>query len=291
MIIEDGMSKTLFRLRDAQFSPDPYYYLQYCDGDSTSPSRMPSFLSMDIDGRVLRTDSFSKIMMPGMRLGWITSSHLFHEHLISLTDSSTQHPHGFGQIFITEMLGSSGWGLDGFERWARSLCKEYQRRRDLFLQHFEDEVASTGFASADPPQAGMFVWIDVHVRMHPRYRSDIWEAEGLRTNVPELMDELFERCLDAGLVVMPASIFVPPATSEASKLLANDDSIQNVRGSAGISRVLVLMYALLSSASISCELPSLERSRRCSRLSKFLETFLRRSSTSQSNQLVLYIIS
>jgi aromatic amino acid aminotransferase I / 2-aminoadipate transaminase len=185
---------------------------------------------MDIDGRVLRVDSFSKIMMPGMRLGWITSSPLFHEHLVSLTDSSTQHPHGFGQIFVTEMLSAAGWGLAGFDRWVRGLQKEYQRRRDVFLQHFADEVTSTGLASAEPPQAGMFVWIEVHVRMHPRYRTNLRDAEGCeaRTNVPELMDELFERCLDAGLVVMPASIFVPPVTSEAPKLLANDDSIQNV---------------------------------------------------------------
>ena len=188
---------------------------------------------MDVDGRVLRVDSFSKIMMPGMRLGWISSNPFFHDHLISLTDSSTQHPHGFGQIFITEMLSVSGWGLTGFDRWARSLCKEYQRRRDLFLSHFDAEVASTGLASANIPAAGMFVWIDVHIRQHPRFRTDLRDAEGCapRTNVPELMDELFERCLDAGLVVMPASIFVPPVSSGAAKLLANDDSIQNVRRS------------------------------------------------------------
>lgn len=188
---------------------------------------------MDVDGRVLRVDSFSKIMMPGMRLGWITSSQLFHEHLVSLNDSSTQHPHGFGQIFITEMLSEFGWGMDGFERWVRSLRKEYQRRRDHFLDIFHKEVASTGLASAEPPQAGMFVWIDVHIRHHPRYRVDIRDAEGstARTNVPELMDELFERCLDAGLVVMPASIFVAPPSMGASKLLGDDDTIQNVSGS------------------------------------------------------------
>lgn len=174
--------------------------------------------------------SFSKIMMPGMRLGWITSSHLFHEHLVSLTDSSTQHPHGFGQIFITEMLSSRGWQISGFDRWARSLRKEYQRRRDVFLESFEREVASTGYASADPPQAGMFVWIDVHVRQHPRYRCDVRDHEGAiaRTNVPELMDELFERCLDAGLVVMPASVFVAPVDAQASKVLDQDDPIEDV---------------------------------------------------------------
>ena len=100
----------------------------------------------------------------------------------------------------------------------------------MFLDVFEKEVARTGYASAEPPQAGMFVWIDVHIRDHPRYRCDIRDVEGAvaRTNVPELMDELFESCLDAGLVVMPASVFVTPVSPPASKVLDKDDPIDDV---------------------------------------------------------------
>lgn len=231
MIIEDGQCFIIVRFDQvADDMTDPYYYLQYDIEESSSNSLMPSFLSMDVDGRVLRVDSFSKVMMPGMRLGWITSSQLFHEHLISLNDNSTQHPHGFGQIFITEMLSEYGWGMDGFDRWVRSLRKQYQRRRDMFVEYFHQEVESTGLASAELPQAGMFVWIDIHIRKHPRYRADIRDAEGsvARTNVPELMDELFENCLDAGLVVMPASVFAAPPSVAASKLLGEENSIQNV---------------------------------------------------------------
>ncbi|KIP08875.1 hypothetical protein PHLGIDRAFT_29342 [Phlebiopsis gigantea 11061_1 CR5-6] len=208
---------------------DPYYFLQYDLEETSSNPLMPSFLSMDTDGRVMRVDSFSKVMMPGMRLGWITSSQYFHEHLVSLNDNSTQHPHGFGQIFITEMLSEFGWGLDGFDRWTRSLRKQYQRRRDVFLEHFYREVASTGLASTEPPEAGMFVWTEVHIDRHPRFRTDVRDAGRTtpRTNTPELMDELFERCLDAGLVVMPASVFAAPASEGALKLLGDENSVQD----------------------------------------------------------------
>lgn len=70
-----GVSQTLERKKEiyriAQdhnlliLEDDPYFYLQYGD-------KIPSYLSMDVDGRVLRFDSFSKILSSGLRVGWAT---------------------------------------------------------------------------------------------------------------------------------------------------------------------------------------------------------------------------
>jgi aromatic amino acid aminotransferase I len=35
---------------------------------------IPSYLNLDVDGRVLRMGSFSKVLVPGSRLGWIAAS-------------------------------------------------------------------------------------------------------------------------------------------------------------------------------------------------------------------------
>ena len=45
---------------------DPNYFLQYL------PNRPSSFLSLDTEGRVLRFDSFSKVLSSGIRLGFVT---------------------------------------------------------------------------------------------------------------------------------------------------------------------------------------------------------------------------
>lgn len=42
-------------------------------------SLVPSYLSIDIDGRVIRLDTFSKTVAPGCRLGWITAQPKFIE--------------------------------------------------------------------------------------------------------------------------------------------------------------------------------------------------------------------
>lgn len=33
---------------------------------------LPSFLALDTEGRVLRFDSFSKVLSSGLRIGWVT---------------------------------------------------------------------------------------------------------------------------------------------------------------------------------------------------------------------------
>lgn len=93
---------------------DPYWYLQY---PSANPSRfsaakhdpcppstrkssgyafldslVPSYLSVDTQGRVVRLDTFSKTVAPGCRLGWITTQPALCERLLRITECSTQQP-------------------------------------------------------------------------------------------------------------------------------------------------------------------------------------------------------
>lgn len=46
-------------------------YIQVRPNGADTPL-IPSFLSLDVDGRVVRLDSFSKFIAPGSRCGWIT---------------------------------------------------------------------------------------------------------------------------------------------------------------------------------------------------------------------------
>jgi len=50
---------------------------------------VPTFLSLDIDGRVIRVDSFSKIVAPGARLGWITGPAPIVEKIMNTRESAT----------------------------------------------------------------------------------------------------------------------------------------------------------------------------------------------------------
>jgi aromatic amino acid aminotransferase I len=119
-------------------------------------------------------------------------------------------------MFVTEMLSEHGWKLEGFCRWLESLRLDYQSRRDFLLDVFKREVESTGYASVNCPETGMFVWIEVFFERHPRFVRGRCDRDGgsvvvARTNTEELLKELFERLMNTqGVVFIPSSTFAIP---------------------------------------------------------------------------------
>ena len=64
----------------------------------------PTLLSIDTDGRVAQCDSFSKIVFPNARLGWVTLNPLFKERYERLSEVTTQMGTGPNQAFFAQLL-------------------------------------------------------------------------------------------------------------------------------------------------------------------------------------------
>lgn len=63
-----------------------------------------SYLSRDIEGRVVRIDTFSKIFGPGIRTGWIACNALFAERLMRLGgELKTTSPHNLEGHRLTRL--------------------------------------------------------------------------------------------------------------------------------------------------------------------------------------------
>jgi aromatic amino acid aminotransferase I len=151
---------------------EPYYFLQMqpytgANAPDVPPPEnneeflkvlIPTYLSMDIDGRVMRMDSFSKVIAPGSRVGWITASEQIVERFVRHNECSNQNPSGISQILLYKMLDEH-WGHDGYLKWLINLRLEYTRRRDVILAACEKYLPRE-FVSWNPPAAGMFVSLD-----------------------------------------------------------------------------------------------------------------------------------
>lgn len=118
-------------------------------------SLVPSYLSIDVDGRVVRLDTFSKSIAPGCRLGWLTAQPKIVERILRLTETSTQQPSGFSQAMVAELIigkqGKNsaakedprskvhlGWKVDGWVRWLEGLRGEYERRMQAMCAVLEE---------------------------------------------------------------------------------------------------------------------------------------------------------
>jgi 2-aminoadipate transaminase len=115
-------------------------------------AHLPTLKSLDTHGRVVHLGSFSKILAPGMRLGWAVADGEVLEKLALLklaadTQNSTLNMHATSRY------------LDRYDIDAHitTLCRDYRDKRDLMLttmrETFPEGVDHT------MPEGGLFVWL------------------------------------------------------------------------------------------------------------------------------------
>jgi 2-aminoadipate transaminase len=142
------------RRGSAILEDDPYHDLRF------SGEHLPRLITLDAacDGRtayagnVVSLRSFSKILAPGLRVGWVVAAPEVIGQLTRAKQGTDLHTSTFDQMIAYEMLQS------GFlEEHTRAIVQTYRHRRDVMLralqEHFPEDVRWT------QPEGGMFLWI------------------------------------------------------------------------------------------------------------------------------------
>ena len=177
---------------------DPYYYMQYQDkntdiknqGNYLNRGRTHSFLSIDIDERVIRTDSFSKILSSGMRVGVVSGPPELLGKLNLHNQASIMHTSGLSQLAVLRLLQYWGVGdklynditseegsvdkkdtknenncviypmwedhLECINNFYYNQCKVFMAAAGKHLKSTKDGLP---LAEYNAPSAGMFVWM------------------------------------------------------------------------------------------------------------------------------------
>jgi aromatic amino acid aminotransferase I len=200
---------------------EPYYFLQMQpytgpDGPAIPPpsshdeflnSLVPSYLSLDTDGRVMRLDSFSKVLAPGSRIGWVTASEQIIRIYQNHADLSTQGPSGISQLVVWKLIDEH-WGHTGYLDWLVNIRLEYTQRRNIILSACQKYLPAS-IISWKAPMAGMFQWLQIDYRKHPR-------AGELK--VEEIEERIFMRAIDEGTLAMRGSWFYAEQGREGDSL-------------------------------------------------------------------------
>ncbi|KAJ1568558.1 hypothetical protein HK405_000598 [Cladochytrium tenue] len=185
---------------------DPYSYLElpdYLPAERRSEYRfrgigglMPTLLSMDTEGRVVHLFTFSKILAPGFRVGFMAANKALLKYLTFTTEVTVQSASGFSQGYLSGILNQ--WGRDGLDVYAVGLQKQYTHRRDVMIEALLKAMGPIPAGAAPPaefvtPCAGMFVWLKVN----------------LPAGAPaSTMTAIHQRLVDRGVLVIPGELFV-----------------------------------------------------------------------------------
>jgi 2-aminoadipate transaminase len=198
---------------------NPYGLLRY-EGEP-----LPTLRALDPEF-VIYASTFSKILSPGLRLGWAAAPAPVLAKMNIGKQSADLCCSSISQYFVAAYFDSGPW-----EDYVRSLTEIYRRRRDVLLdalaEHFPREAQWTH------PQGGLFVW----------------------ATLPAYIDtgDLLARALEAHVAFVPGRAAYLDGRGGSSMRLnfsgvGEDDLREGIRRIGEIVREQVALYGTLTGA-------------------------------------------
>jgi DNA-binding transcriptional MocR family regulator len=124
----------------------------YCEL-SLGPEPPPSLNELDEDGTVvIRVNSFSKVLAPGLRLGWIGAARPIVDQLALMKQQIDPHTQNLVQLVVSRLIQG---GM--FDRHLLALRGEHRRRRDAVVKALQKHTP-TGALRFSVPEGGLFLW-------------------------------------------------------------------------------------------------------------------------------------
>jgi 2-aminoadipate transaminase len=143
-LVELASEHDLLMLED-----DPYGLVRF---KGVAP---PTLHELEGGSRVVYSSSFSKIVAPGVRVGYLVLPELLAGHVEALATSTYITPALLSQATVYEFLRRGA--LERNLQLVRSLLKA---RRDALLQALDEHLEGTG-AGWNRPEGGYFLWLDL----------------------------------------------------------------------------------------------------------------------------------
>lgn len=128
---------------------DPYELIRYHDNP------MPTLQSLDKNGLVIRLDSFSKILMPGLRLGYASGDPRLIKMIELYKQSSNLHTSSFAQGLLYHYLNNIGF--NGFMNHIKKISLYYKDKME-YMSNILDNLLKDHIIY-NKPDSGLFIWL------------------------------------------------------------------------------------------------------------------------------------
>jgi DNA-binding transcriptional MocR family regulator len=124
---------------------NPYGLLYF---DKKPPKALRS-----MDDNVIYLGSFSKILVPGFRVGYVLAPPPIREKLVLAQESAILCPSAFSQMLISEYLATADW-----QKQVDTFRGVYKERKDAALKAMKEYLP---FLKTTKPDGGFYLWVDL----------------------------------------------------------------------------------------------------------------------------------
>lgn len=112
---------------------------------------VPSIKSMDKQGRVIYSGSFSKVLAPGLRVGYVSAPKEIIQKIVVCKQVADVHSNIWAQSICYEYLTTRD-----FDKHLEDLKEIYKKKCNLMLENIEKNFSSK--ISYTKPEGGLFIW-------------------------------------------------------------------------------------------------------------------------------------
>lgn len=160
---------------------NPYGELRF-EGEN-----MPSLKSLDTKGLIVFLGSFSKILAPGYRVGWVCASPEILSKYVFMKQGADLQPSTFSQLAIDKFMD-----MYNLDEHVEKIKEVYGHRRNVMLKAIEDYFPKE--ATFTHPDGGLFTWVELPEYMNAR--------------------EIAEECVKNNVAYVPGGSFFPNGGKE-----------------------------------------------------------------------------
>jgi 2-aminoadipate transaminase len=206
---------------------NPYGLLRY-EGDP-----LPTLFALDGGEFVVYLGTFSKILSPGIRLGWAAAPRPVLEKMNLGKQGADLCSSSLTQHFVAAFFATGRW-----EGYVRALAEVYRRRRDVMLDSLAEHLPRE--AVWTHPEGGLFIWV----------------------TLPDYIDttDLLARALEENVAFVPGRAAYLDGRGGSSMRVnfsgvGEDDIREGVRRIGKIVKEQVFLYGTLTGSAASAAPP------------------------------------
>ena len=154
----------------------------------------PALKAFDAGGRVIYVSTFSKMLMPGLRVGFLVAEGPVYDGLLHCKRTNDLATSNLIQRALEAYVT-----VGRYQAHLRHSCQLYRKRRDAMLQAIQRYLPAD--VRFNPPQGGLFIWLEL---------PDCISA-----------DQLLPLACQAGVAFAPGSQFFPDDSGHENYLRLN----------------------------------------------------------------------